>query len=306
MFQKKVVSVIITTYNSSKYIQRMINSILNQDGYGLTFDIELIVVDDCSTDNTVELLKAYNLILIQNSKNSGGPNKGRNLGLKRASGNYICIADHDDEWKKDRIMSVLPFLEKVPIVSSGYTLIDQQTNTTTERVANFNEENHLFFDVNSTFLKKLQKSLKGQNTYLGSLVYSKDLKNILFEENFGVVDFDWILRLFHKQSSIEVCRSLYNRYVYGNNLSLNEQYRRKDFYFSLFSIEEYQNLYPKETRIAYKKIHGSRARYFYLMNNMKMARCYFLKSQLSLKNIAYYITTYFGSKYVRKKFNIFG
>lgn len=306
MLQKKVVSVIITTYNSSKYIQRMINSILNQDGYGLTFDIELIVVDDCSTDNTVELLKAYNLILIQNSKNSGGPNKGRNLGLKRASGNYICIADHDDEWKKDKIMSVLPFLEKVPIVSSGYTLIDQQTNTTTERVANFKEENHLFFDANSTFLKKLQKSLKGQNTYLGSLVYSKDLKNILFEENFGVVDFDWILRLFHKQSSIEVCRSLYNRYVYGNNLSLNEQYRRKDFYFSLFSIEEYQNLYPKETRIAYKKIHGSRARYFYLMNNMKMARCYFLKSQLSLKNIAYYITTYFGSKYVRKKFNIFG
>lgn len=306
MLQKKVVSVIITTYNSSKYIQRMINSILNQDGYGLTFDIELIVVDDCSTDNTVELLKEYNLILIQNSKNSGGPNKGRNLGLKRASGNYICIADHDDEWKKDRIISVLPFLEKVPIVSSGYTLIDQQTNTRIERVANFNEENHLFFDANSTFLKKLQKSLKGQNTYLGSLVYSKDLKNILFEENFGVVDFDWILRLFHKQSSIEVCRSLYNRYVYGNNLSLNEQYRRKDFYFSLFSIEEYQNLYPKETRIAYKKIHGSRARYFYLMNNMKMARCYFLKSQLSLKNIAYYITTYFGSKYVRKKFNIFG
>lgn len=306
MLQKKVVSVIITTYNSSKYIQRMINSILNQDGYGLTFDIELIVVDDCSTDNTVELLKAYNLILIQNSKNSGGPNKGRNLGLKRASGDYICIADHDDEWKKDRIISVLPFLEKVPIVSSGYTLIDQQTNTRIERVANFNEENHLFFDANSTFLKKLQKSLKGQNTYLGSLVYSKDLKNILFEENFGVVDFDWILRLFHKQSSIEVCRSLYNRYVYGNNLSLNEQYRRKDFYFSLFSIEEYQNLYPKETRIAYKKIHGSRARYFYLMNNMKMARCYFLKSQLSLKNIAYYITTYFGSKYVRKKFNIFG
>lgn len=306
MLQKKVVSVIITTYNSSKYIQRMINSILNQDGYGLTFDIELIVVDDCSTDNTVELLKEYNLILIQNSKNSGGPNKGRNLGLKRASGDYICIADHDDEWKKDRIISVLPFLEKVPIVSSGYTLIDQQTNTRIERVANFNEENHLFFDANSTFLKKLQKSLKGQNTYLGSLVYSKDLKNILFEENFGVVDFDWILRLFHKQSSIEVCRSLYNRYVYGNNLSLNEQYRRKDFYFSLFSIEEYQNLYPKETRIAYKKIHGSRARYFYLMNNMKMARCYFLKSQLSLKNIAYYITTYFGSKYVRKKFNIFG
>lgn len=82
-------------------------------------------------------------------------------------------------------------------------------------------------------------------------------------KHFGVVDFDWVLRLFNNNASIEVCDSLYTRFVDGQNLSLNENYRRKDFYYSLDFIENFQAEYPKEVKLAYKKIHGSRARYFY-------------------------------------------
>src|SRR5690606_14350417 len=99
-----------------------------------------------------------------------------------------------------------------------------------------------------------------------------------FEENFGMVDYDWGLRLFHNNDSIEVCESLYFRHVEQKNLSLNETYRIKDFYFSLMFIEQYLHLYPKEVKIAYKRIHGSRARYYYLNNNMKLARFYLLRS----------------------------
>lgn len=302
---KKTVSVIVTTYNSEKSIERLLNSIVNQSGIGKEFDIELIVVDDCSTDKTVEIVKKYNSILLSTNKNSGGPNAGRNLGLKKASGDYICIADHDDEWKVNKTLLQLPFLEKVPVVTCGYTVNDQEKNKVFDKV-NTSKIGFQYFEKNETFLKRLTKSLTGQNTYLGGIIYKKELKDILFEENFGVVDYDWLLRLLHDRDTIEVCEALYYRHVNRKNLSLNEDYRTKDFYFSLMFIEQYQELYPKEVKISYKKIHGSRARYYYLTNNMKMARRYFLRSQLNLKTIAYYLTSFWGSGYVIKKHNVFG
>lgn len=301
----KTVSVIVATYNSENSIEKLLNSILNQRGIGKDFEVEIIVVDDCSNDKTTELVKKYDVILLSTDRNSGGPNTGRNIGLKRASGDYICIADHDDEWKENKLIAQLPHLLKVPIVTSGHTVIDTHKNQTIDR-GNSSENGFLYFEKSKTFLKFLTRSLTGQTTYLGSIIFKSDLKNILFEEHFGMVDYDWGLRLFHQNDSIEVCESLYYRHVAGSNLSLNEDYRIKDFYFSLMFIERYLPTYPKEVKLAYKRIHGSRARYYYLINNMKMARFYFLRSQLNLKTIAYFLTTFWGSKYVIKKFGVFG
>lgn len=302
---KKLISVIVTTYNSEKSIERTLKSILNQIGIRKIFDIELIVADDCSTDNTVEIVKNYDVITLTNKENSGGPNKGRNLGLNRASGDYICIVDHDDEWKENKILSQLPYLEKAPIVTSGYTIIDKVKGCAIDRINN-SDNDIVYYDKNKTFLNKLTKSKKGQITYLGGIIYRSELKDILFEENFGMVDFDWVLRLFHDKTSIELCESLYYRHVDKTNLSLNDEYRMKDFYFSLMTLEQYMHKYPKEVKISCKKIHGSRARYFYLTNKMKLARSYFKRSQFNLKTLAYYITSFWGSKYVKEKFNIFG
>jgi len=301
----KTVSVILTTYNSAEYIQKTVDSILNQKGIGDDFNLELIAVDDSSSDNTPEILKQNKLILLSTETNSGGPNRGRNLGIKKSTGDYICIADHDDEWHENKISVLLPYLELCPIVTSGYTVINKVTGKKIMKVSD-SSESHVLYKSNQTFIGKLTKSLKSQNTYLGSIIYNATLRDVLFEEHFGVVDYDWVLRLFHENSSIEVCSSLYNRYVDNKNLSLDESYRAKDFYYSLLFIERYEELYPREVSISNKRIHGSRARYFYMTNEMKKARKYFLKSQLSWKTIAYYITSYFGSTYVKDNFEVFG
>ncbi|MFN0200499.1 MAG: glycosyltransferase family 2 protein [Bacteroidia bacterium] len=301
----KTVSVILTTYNSANCIEKSVDSILHQEGVGKSFLIELIVVDDCSTDTTVEILRQKNVRYFSTGKNSGGPNKGRNIGLQNATGDFICIADHDDIWKPNKLLATLPYLEQVPIVTSGYTLIDSSKEKTIDRLANAATP-FVLYPQNVTFLQKLTKSLTGQNTYLGSIIYRSELKNVLFEEHFGVVDYDWLLRLFHQNASIEVCQSLYLRFVDGKNLSLNEGYRRKDFYYSLMHIENYEALYPKETAISFQKIHGSRARFYYMVGNMKKARTYFLRSSWDLKTLMYYLTTFAGSEYVKKRFNVFG
>jgi len=301
----KIVSVILTTYNSRDSVKRLVDSILKQKGIESQFSIELIVIDDCSTDDTLDILSNYNIKILTTTTNSGGPNKGRNIGLGVCTGDYICIADHDDVWLDDKIISSLQYLEEVPIVSSGYSLVNKTSGKRTERVAN-TTNSFIYYGKNETFLSKLVRSNTKQGAYLGSLIFRKDLKHIFFEENFGMVDFDWILRLFYQNDSIELAASKYVRYIDDINLSLKENYRRNDFYYSLMFIENYRGQFPREFNKAYKRIHGSRARYYYLIDNMQLARFYLRKAELSLKNVAYFLTSFYGSEYVKRKFNIFG
>jgi glycosyltransferase involved in cell wall biosynthesis len=300
-----IISVILTTYNSAQFLTRTLDSILGQKGINESFGIELIVVDDYSTDDTQEILKRYHIDFILPPSKIGGPNAGRNIGLKIASGNYICIMDHDDEWHPDKTIKQLPLLKKVPIVSCGYTIFDSHQQKKIDK-SNKSTSANLFYDTNETFLQKLTKQHNGQQAYLAGIIYDASLKDICFEEHFNLSDYDWFLKLFHNNPSAEVCECLYNRYVKSDNLSLDKRFVILDFYYSLLTIEDYSTLYPKETKLAYHRIHGTRARYHYIYNEMDKARFYFLKSGLNWKSVLYYLTTFAGSGLVKKYFNVFG
>jgi glycosyltransferase involved in cell wall biosynthesis len=301
----KKISVILTTYNGSKTIERTLNSIFNQNGLTVDFNLEVLVIDDQSTDNTTSIVEKFPVKLLVNEVNSGGPNKGRNLGLSLVTGDYICIVDQDDEWLPNRISIVLPYLNQSMIISSGFIVKDTLTGVVKE-IVNEASTDFVLFDKNTTFMQRLEKSNKGQNTYLGSLIYHASLKHVLFEEDFGMVDFDWLLKIFHEQSSLEICKPLYTRYLDGKNLSMNEKYRKNDYTFSIKTIETYKNAYPKQSKSAVKKVNGTLARYYYVTGNMKLARVYFKKSTINLKTILYVITSFVGSKFIIKKFSVFG
>ena len=104
---KPLVSIIIPTYNDAKYILQAVNSALAQ-----TYkNIEIIVVDDGSTDNTKELLKnlKINYIFQENKGLSGA----RNTGMKLARGKYIALLDADDFYHLERLERQVNFLEKI-------------------------------------------------------------------------------------------------------------------------------------------------------------------------------------------------
>lgn len=91
------VTVIIPVYNAEEYIEYCVVSVLNQT----INDIEIIITDDCSTDNSLEILKVlaekYNNISIYKTlAPSGSPAMGRNIGLKNAKGEYVLFVDSDD------------------------------------------------------------------------------------------------------------------------------------------------------------------------------------------------------------------
>ena len=297
------VSVILPTYNSADYLQNTLDSIQGQHGAGTLFELELIVVDDCSVDQTTDILRKNHIQYISNTSNSKGPNKGRNIGLRKATGEYICLIDHDDTWHPEKILLQLQAAKMGPIVTTGYH--NGRTSFGVEAKAN-DTRDAIYYPTNETFLRKLKKDKHGQPTYMSSILIHSRLKDILFEENFGLVDFDWLLKLFDGNDSVHIPKELVIRNTNGRNLSLDLRYRLIDYHYSLLSLENYQQRFPKEVALAVKRINGTRARYHFLQGEMAEARKYFRKSAMEVKTLAYFLSTYYGSRWVIQRYNVFG
>ncbi|MGI2808285.1 glycosyltransferase family 2 protein [Vibrio vulnificus] len=121
------VSIITPSYNSSLYIVETINSVCSQ-----TFsDWEMIIVDDCSTDNSVSVIKSYiekdpRVKLIQLKENSGAA-IARNTGIDAAQGRYMAFLDSDDLWLPDKLEKQLMFMQAddYPFTFTAYDKIDE-------------------------------------------------------------------------------------------------------------------------------------------------------------------------------------
>lgn len=107
---KKLVSVIIPTFNRAWALKTAIDSVLAQ-----THDeIEIIVIDDGSTDTTPDLLAGYgNQIQVFVQKNRG-VSAARNFGIKRSHGEFIALLDSDDAWERDKISCQINFFDQNP------------------------------------------------------------------------------------------------------------------------------------------------------------------------------------------------
>ena len=116
MQKKKKISIIIPVYNVEKYLSRCLESVINQSYK----NIEIIIVNDGSTDNSFDICNKYKkkdkrVILID--QNNQGLSGARNTGLKHATGEYICFIDSDDYVEKDYV----EYLYKL-IVKDDYDL----------------------------------------------------------------------------------------------------------------------------------------------------------------------------------------
>lgn len=119
---KNKISIIIPTYNRIQLLQRAIKSILQQDYE----NIEILVIDDASTEDIKTVIQSYNddrIIYIKNEKNKGS-NFSRNLGLRNASGDYIAFLDDDDFYsnksKFKKQMELFYQNKKLVFVGCGY------------------------------------------------------------------------------------------------------------------------------------------------------------------------------------------
>ena len=109
-----LISVVIPVYNGEKYIKQAVDSVFAQE-----VPLELLVIDDGSTDKTEEVLSAYSgrkdFRYIKNEKNMGAAGS-RNRGVCEAGGKYIAFLDADDWWAEGKLKTQLDTLEKTGAV----------------------------------------------------------------------------------------------------------------------------------------------------------------------------------------------
>jgi len=191
---KPKISVVMPVYNSEKYLKESIGSILNQ-----TFkDFEFIIINDASTDNSLNVIKSYKdkrIKLITNNKNLG-VSKTRNIGLDLSSGKYIAVMDSDDISLLDRLRLQFDYLERqkhIFLLGGSAIFIDEDGKEIRRfrKYDNFRmlawrlpkscgiiHSSVMFRNEKNIFYSEIYPSSEDYNLYLDLLVKGKNLTNM--------------------------------------------------------------------------------------------------------------------------------
>lgn len=203
-----MVSVIITTYNYGKYVERAIRSCIDQSLDKSAY--EIIVVNDCSTDYTEKILENYKPdIRAFNLKNNIGLSAARNFGIKQARGQFVVFLDADDYIHKDLLLVEKLFLEennKLDAVSVDYIQVDERGR----------HKKHLCAE---------------KNPIACGIMFRKDLLYDigLYDENFKAREEEELRIRFEKKYKIQnLCVPLYRYWIHDNNLTKNNM--KMDFF----------------------------------------------------------------------------
>lgn len=126
--QNKICSVILPVYNSERYLNRTVNSVIQQT----MSDFELLAIDDCSTDGSVQLLERWrekdNRITILCNTENQGVAAVRNQAIAAAQGKYIAFLDSDDTWQSMKLERQLQFMEQngCDFCCTAYSMVDEE------------------------------------------------------------------------------------------------------------------------------------------------------------------------------------
>jgi len=222
-----IVSVIIPTYNSEKYISDTIKSVVLQT----YIHIEIIIVDDCSGDDTVRIVKECmindeRLRLIVLDDNTGGPARPRNIGIEASLGEYISFIDSDDLWLPQKLEKQINAMERrgCNLCCTGVSYIDKDGNS----VVNYS----LSGQIRDKLLSKKYKHLIVSNTITTSsvLIRKSFLADLRFDEDeFLVAVEDYYLWLTLFKGNSDFCcyinEGLVRYRLHGSNIS--SDYKRQ-------------------------------------------------------------------------------
>lgn len=214
-----LISCIVPVFNGEKYLQKTLDSILDQSYNPL----EIIVVDDGSTDKTAEIVKGYNAYVSYLWQPNKGPASARNLGLNSAKGEFVTFLDSDDLWHPEKLKRQIDRFHSRP-----------ELDTCVTHVQNF------WIDELSEEKEKLQnhphtKPIPGYFT--GSLMARRAVfeKIGLFNDHLKHTDdTEWFLRAYEHNVNMKILPDvLVYRRIHQNNRSRLKADASRDEYLGL-------------------------------------------------------------------------
>lgn len=224
-----LVSIITPSYNSSLFIGETIKSVLNQ-----TYENwEMIIVDDCSTDNSVEIINEYvkqdkRIKLFVNSLNSGAA-VSRNRALEYTTGRFIAFLDGDDIWRPKKIQEQVNFMitNEAPISFTAYSLVDEKGESIDKIVNTVREIDYKGY---------LKNTIIGMSTSMIDTNFVKPFKfkNIRTRQD----TYLWISLLKRGHKAYGMDKVLANYRVRKDSISANKIKAAKRVWYLYYNLEK--------------------------------------------------------------------
>ena len=252
------ISVIIPVYNTGNYLKKCLDSILNQT----LKEIEIIIVNDGSSDNSLDIIKRYmkknkNIILI--NKENGGQGSARNMGISRATGEYISFVDSDD------------FIDEEMLEEMYLTAKENDSDIVICNISDYYEKSGTTRDV-SLNLKEdvsIQEAILYSVPSVVNKIYRRKLlqdNKLFFNEKIWYEDFPYSIELLvHAKKIYFISKPFYHYFhriqstMHNQNISKNldilkaynelEEYLKNNNYYDIYE-NEIQFLLLKEVFVA--------------------------------------------------------
>lgn len=236
--KQPLVTVITPLFNAERFIAETIQGVLNQTYQ----NFEMIIIDDCSSDNSINIVKEFaksdsRLKLIESKENFGGPARPRNVGLDNAQGEYVAFLDADDVWLPSKLEVQLDILH-----GSEYDFVDSRAYAIDEKgkVISGLHNRRLY-----GFLKLLMKEkniifLENFININSVLIRNRNLHRFSEDKNLVALE-DWLywIDALHDGKKIHMCKEyLINYRVVDNSISnrRSDISYRKAFYMYGFLL----------------------------------------------------------------------
>lgn len=244
----KKYSIIVPVYNCQDYISRCIESVLNQN----TKDIELILINDGSTDNTKSIINEYKkeseLIKVINKKNAG-VSAARNDGLKEATGKYILFLDADDYLDENYIKEINEILKQhkeTELINFGFfsDVEDMEFNNLSRDEINYKEK----FYKDKKAMKKDFVEL-WDNTMLYNIWNKVYVKKIIDENNIKFPKANWGEDVEFNRLYLNVINNMYNsnkcfyHYVREREGAATKNYKKNLFQIRKNEFKEFNDYF---------------------------------------------------------------
>lgn len=207
-------SIIIPFFNSSRYVGRCLDSVLSKTG---NLNVEIICIDDCSSDNTLELLKNYaeqhssvKVYELDNNKKQGA---ARNVGIRYSSGEYIFFLDSDDELAECSLESLLHSAHEEDVLVTQHNHVDWQT----QRISRTSKRK-----VSDNYLLSALRSEAGWwpcGLFIRRCLLVEN--NIFFREGVFFEDIDFVIRIFQSAATVRVIDAISFNYIERPDSTVN-------------------------------------------------------------------------------------
>lgn len=258
-----IVSIVVSTYNEEKFLNKTISSLLCQD-YS---NIEIVITDDGSNDKTIDILKGYSAdprFNIKFGSHTGNVGLNLNESIRRSRGEFIAVLGADDLWEENKLSRQLEFMKEENVVCSNGIVIDAVDKIFLPSVLHF--RNKKYIDIKDLFI---------ENCILASSVLARKfvlIDCLMFDEEIGNRSEDYALwfRIAHKYRIRYIDEKLVKYRVHGNNLSLRSSESKIEVHLrNLQLIEQNTLLHPELGMYAEKgksQIYGKLSRLYYSEN----------------------------------------